>query len=361
MDESGLVRGLVAMGIANLVLLLLCLLVGLLLRFVARRSLGRLAVGMGHGMARNFLEGAGWGLAALAVTIVPAWIGGGYAPGEGYRSFAAEMDFGSFDLMWLFFSLQTLLEELVFRAMALTLLGLGFFGLAWLLMRWLLEEIGPIARHRAWLFAGCGANLSVALVFGLVHLSNPNVSALATVNIVLAGTALGQLQWNRGNVLGPWAMHWVWNATIATVGLPISGIAVEPSIAALGIAGARGGWLAGGAFGPEGSIFCTVALGAVTILLMVEASRARPAGEASAVAAASPAELVEEGLGAALDLGEAPAELEVNPEEAAAEEEPDGADEADGLPLERVNRLAGEDRQEQVAANDQGDPEKEDP
>jgi len=104
------------------------------------------------------------------------------------------------------------------------------------------------------------ANVVVAAAFAWVHHDNPNQTMLALINIALAGLVLGQFFWMQGTPLGAWIMHWLWNAGLATLGLPVSGYTLMPPMLGLGPPGARAGIFSGGAFGPEGSIVCTVAL-----------------------------------------------------------------------------------------------------
>jgi hypothetical protein len=162
--------------------------------------------------------------------------------------------------IWLLFAVQSLAEELTFRAIGLVLLAILLFWLA----GWLLAPAQDEKRNRffrwLWLVSGLVANIVVATAFAVVHIDNPNMTTLSLVNIALAGLVLGQLFWLQGTPLGAWVMHWIWNAGLATLGLPVSGFAMMPPMLGLGPTGARTGAFSGGAFGPEGSIVCTVAL-----------------------------------------------------------------------------------------------------
>jgi hypothetical protein len=60
----------------------------------------------------------------------------------------------------------------------------------------------------------------------------------------------------------------VWNAGLATLGLPVSGIALTAPLFGVGFTGARAGAFSGGSFGPEGSVVCTAALTLIWIAML---------------------------------------------------------------------------------------------
>jgi len=206
--------------------------------------------------------GGGYALAAIALSVVPVWLGSGYSPGPHWQAYAWEnsLSTAAAGQVWLLFAVQSLAEELAFRAIGLALLAILVFWLA----GWLLAPAQDEKRKHffrwLWLASGLAANIVVATAFAVVHSENPNLTALSLVNIALAGLVLGQLFWLQGTPLGAWAMHWIWNAGLATLGLPVSGFAMMPPMLGLGPTGARTGAFSGGTFGPEGSIVCTVAL-----------------------------------------------------------------------------------------------------
>jgi hypothetical protein len=119
-----------------------------------------------------------------------------------------------------------------------------------------------------WLVSGLGANLVVAVAFAIAHGGNPYVSPLAQVNIALAGLALGQLYWSQAAPWGAWGWHWVWNAGLASLGLPVSGVLLTPALTGIGFSSVEPGPWSGGRFGPEGSIACTIVLAAYCVWLL---------------------------------------------------------------------------------------------
>ena len=104
--------------------------------------------------------------------------------------------------------------------------------------------------------------LLTAVLFGAVHLSNPNASSgLPFSNTVLAGVWLAVAYLRTRSLWFPTGVHWAWNWTLGPVmGLPVSGIEML-SRAPLVPAADRGpAWLTGGAYGVEGGAACTLAL-----------------------------------------------------------------------------------------------------
>lgn len=246
-------------SIADAVLLVLCLLVGLLLRWVARR-LEPPPKSLAQGPWRSAAEGAALAIGLLAATVLPGVVAGGYRVGPDWHAYPAAGEPIGMAITWLFFAVQALLEELVFRGIAMALVAaVAFAVVRHVLRRWNADRTpGPL--QWAWLVTGLLVNLFVSALFGLVHADNPNATPVAVLNVVLISLVLGQLVWTRASILGAWALHWVWNALVVTLGFPISGIRIAPPIAGLGVAGARDGLLTGGQFGPEGALPCTLAL-----------------------------------------------------------------------------------------------------
>ena len=69
-----------------------------------------------------------------------------------------------------------------------------------------------------------------SLIFGLIHLTNPNVTLLSVVNIVLLGIALSLMYYKSGNVWMCIGFHIAWNLFQSVVyGMPVSGLDVPRS------------------------------------------------------------------------------------------------------------------------------------
>jgi membrane protease YdiL (CAAX protease family) len=104
----------------------------------------------------------------------------------------------------------------------------------------------------------------VAVVFALAHLSNPNVTMLGVGNIALAGIFLGLAFYAPGGIWTAWGVHLGWNAVLAALDTPVSGIPFR--IPLIDYVPGDPGWLTGGQFGPEGGLASTLAL---TIAVLV--------------------------------------------------------------------------------------------
>ena len=264
----------------DLVIALLVVGVWLLHRRFMLRRIRPLPTGVARGWAFNFFEGIGWAVLLLVLTLLPGLLAGAWSPGPGWTAFdyAAESSSGWFAAAWTFFLAQSLFEELVFRGLAVGLLALLLYGLIWLgLGRAHRRQPRPSAtsrfRRRCWWWSGVAANTLVAFLFAFVHADNPNADLIGVLNVGLAGLVMGQLYWLHGSVIGAWTLHWVWNAALATLGMPVSGLALGPPLLGVGATGARLPLLSGGQFGPEASLAATTALFLVWLALLVETAR----------------------------------------------------------------------------------------
>ena len=268
----------------DLILLLPALLVlWLYRRAVLRQLVPRPPVARAP-LALQFAYGVALALAAIALSILPAWIGGGYKLGAGYATYGYTQGSSSANglAMWQMFAVQSLCEELLFRGVSMLLLGVLLYWLSAHLLKPAALRREPLSlgarrwNHLNWLACGVLSSLVVTLAFSQVHARNPAVSSLAMLNIALAGLVLGELYWMQGTPLGAWALHLCWNAGLATLGLPDSGIVVTPPLSILGFTGARAGLLSGGAFGPEGALPNTIALALIAAFLMWRMARGLP-------------------------------------------------------------------------------------
>src|SRR4051812_6972196 len=102
--------------------------------------------------------------------------------------------------------------------------------------------------------AGAAA-LASSVLFSLLHLANPDVDAVALVNIVLAGLLLAALVERSGSLWGATVAHGAWNFALSClVSLPVSGFSVF-HLFKVSVAGDPE--VTGGGFGPEGSLVLT--------------------------------------------------------------------------------------------------------
>jgi hypothetical protein len=269
MVEVDILQALAMFSVADAVLLLLCLPVGLLLRWVLKRS-APLPDVIDRPWWLKFLVGAVIAAIALALTILPAAAAGGYNQGPGWQEFEQAGESIGFFGMWLMFGVHALMEELLFRGLAMALSASLILALVQRLLR--RREIDPEsnAPQRAWLATGMAVNLAIAVLFGLAHAFNPNVTAVAVLNTSLVSLVLGHLMWSQASILGAWSCHWLWNGLVVSLGFPVSGVMLPQPIEGFGVSGSRDGLLTGGQFGPEGSLLCTLALTVMLCALIID-------------------------------------------------------------------------------------------
>lgn len=108
------------------------------------------------------------------------------------------------------------------------------------------------------------AILISSIVFGLMHVFNPNVNFLAIVAISIIGTLLALCYLKTQELYFPIGLHFAWNFFEGYIyGLPISGEKVE-GVLVTTIKGAA--WLTGGEFGPEGGLIGLIVPFIVTLV-----------------------------------------------------------------------------------------------
>ena len=138
----------------------------------------------------------------------------------------------------------------------------------------LAEGLSGIGRRTAvWL-----AFILSSIVFGLLHLGNPNVSIVSTINLCIAGILLGLPYILTGELALSIGLHITWNFFQGFVfGFPVSGLPSSNSLILI----QQGGpslWT-GGSFGPEGGLLglITMILGMILIFLWVKGRHGRAA------------------------------------------------------------------------------------
>jgi len=163
-------------------------------------------------------------------------------------------------------------------------------GYAWALVRdlglWGVAAAAEESLFRGYPFQvlvqGIGAAPATLLLsagFALAHRNNPNVDALALLNIFLAGVLLSLAYLRTRSLWFATAVHVGWNWTMGTVlALPVSGLVLVNT--PLYDAHAAGpAWLTGGSFGPEGGVVASVAFSLALVVVafapLKEAARMR--------------------------------------------------------------------------------------
>jgi len=108
-----------------------------------------------------------------------------------------------------------------------------------------------------------------ALIFGALHLVNPNSSLIVCIGLAIqAGLLLAVAYMYSRNLWFPIAIHFAWNFTQGGIfGANVSGGGLSKTLITSQIEGAE--WFTGGAFGPEGSIQATIFCLTATIVLLI--------------------------------------------------------------------------------------------
>jgi membrane protease YdiL (CAAX protease family) len=112
--------------------------------------------------------------------------------------------------------------------------------------------------------------LPVAVLFGLMHLNNRNVTALAVANTIAWGVLLGYAYVRTSALWLPIGLHFGWNAATPLLGVNLSGFTI-------GVTGYQLHWRtgvlwSGDGYGLEGSLFTT----AIVIVLFFVVHRVTP-------------------------------------------------------------------------------------
>jgi membrane protease YdiL (CAAX protease family) len=227
---AGFGGGAVGLGLQGVVMLgsfaLATLVVG---RVALRLDAGDLRWRSAGRPARGFALGAGLGAAtALAAMLFSVVAGARWSPDAGtvgdYLTQVA--------LTLLLLAPAALAEEVVFRGVPLVALSEATS-----------RRTGVIV---------------TSLLFGAAHLSNPNVTPLAVLNIALAGVFLATAFYAPGGIWTAWGAHLGWNGLLAALDAPVSGLPFLIPLLDYDPDGPA--WLTGGSFGPEGGMLATLAL-----------------------------------------------------------------------------------------------------
>ena len=211
----------------------------IVLRFVDRRPVAALGIGVSRATPRHVALGIAIGAGALFIAAAAMFATAAlqYVPDDGTLADWARTVVEDFA----FFTVAAYAEEVVFR---------GY------LFQVLVQWIGaPIAL------------LVTSIGFAFAHHDNPDVGAFALLNIALAGVLLGIAYLKTLSLWFATALHMAWNWTMATLlDLPVSGLSMfDTPLYEPAIDGAR--WWSGGSFGPEGGVVGTLGFGVALIVL----------------------------------------------------------------------------------------------
>ncbi|MFR1075958.1 MAG: CPBP family intramembrane glutamic endopeptidase, partial [Romboutsia timonensis] len=136
-----------------------------------------------------------------------------------------------------------------------------------ILLGWIIQGATEEIVTRGWLLnvlstkynIGVGLLISSTL-FGLMHLTNPNVNYIAVINIILVGLFYGLYVIKTNDLWAVCGMHSAWNFAQGNIfGFKVSGLDVSVgSLIDLNLVGSD--FVTGGIFGPEAGITATFIL-----------------------------------------------------------------------------------------------------
>jgi len=184
--------------------------------------------------ATDFAKGSFLGLITFVIAVIIVVVAGG-ASFSIPKDFFLENFFLSAVQSLGFLAIAAAWEEALFRGYILQTLARS--GFAW------------------------PAIIATALLFGLVHAGNPDVSPIAIVNTVLAGIWFGLAYLKTRNLWFVFGLHLFWNWTQGAIfGIEISGLKSLIEMSLLIETDNGPAWLTGGNYGIEGGIACTIAI-----------------------------------------------------------------------------------------------------
>ncbi|HFH9837725.1 TPA: CPBP family intramembrane glutamic endopeptidase [Streptococcus suis] len=169
--------------------------------------------------------------------------------------------------------------QLVTKSLQISLVvftSASFINLLGMAPFWFIQSGTEELLTRGWLFPTVSrkTNLLIgtavsSLLFSMLHIQNPSISWISLVNIGLFGLLASLYVLVTDNIWGISALHAAWNCFQGNFyGLSISGIQPAYSLFYLSPTN-KPDYLTGGLFGPEGSIYSSLVMIVVIILLSI--------------------------------------------------------------------------------------------
>lgn len=214
-------------------------------------------VGMERPFLRKYLRGLGIGLLMFVVAVMVLALLDSVVTETAVTGRLNLLAFGGTLLVFLGWMVQGAAEEVLARGFLLPLIG----------ARW-----GAIA----------GILIS-SLFFALLHLLNPNVTAISLLNLTLFGFFAALYALFEGGLWGVFAIHAIWNWAQGNLfGFEVSGIQIRSGMI-FDLMENGPDWLTGGLFGPEGGIVVTLVLIISSVLVLFAGRRRKNRFAAEAV------------------------------------------------------------------------------
>jgi membrane protease YdiL (CAAX protease family) len=234
-------KAVIALGVERIMLFVATLIASAICaRLLERRTLESVGYKFHRGWLRDFWLGSAVGTATLCLAVAVAMSAG--AVSFTRQQGSTTILIINFALLFVVFLIAGAFEEILIR-------GFAFQAIT--------HNLGPVV-----------ALISTSVLFGVLHAANPNVTALSTVNTMLAGVWLGAAYLVTRSLWLATALHYSWNLVMAFVfGLPVSGLTVYKSLTLLDGQGSNPVWISGGDYGPEGGIGATLALIICTLIV----------------------------------------------------------------------------------------------
>ncbi len=198
------------------------------LRWIDRRPITLLGLGLLDGWKRDFAIGLIIGMGTISVTLAVLWAGGWVTLSLNELTLAL---LGALTKALLLFFVAALMEELLLR---------GYIFQAF------------IEGSRVWI-----ALILLSLLFSVAHLNNPDSTIPSSLNIFLAGVLLSVCYLKTRSLWLPTGLHLGWNWMQGSFwGMGVSGYHVKWSVFTAEAHGAD--WISGGNFGAEASVFASI-------------------------------------------------------------------------------------------------------
>lgn len=188
----------------------------------------------------HYLVGLATGIAMMTVITLLSVV-----TGVNSISLCSNINVGIILLYLLGFFVQGMSEEFIFRGYLMTTIG---------------------GHHSPLLAVGISSS-----AFALAHAANPGFNVLSCINLILFGIFAGVYMICFDDIWGVCGIHSIWNFMQGNFyGISVSGTGNTESVFCTS-AVTEHGWLSGGEFGIEGSIFTTLVLsaGIVTVLMNI--------------------------------------------------------------------------------------------
>lgn len=107
----------------------------------------------------------------------------------------------------------------------------------------------------------------LSIFFSLAHYSNPNISTMGLVNIIIAGVLFSVLYITTESLWLPISVHFFWNLNQQVfLGSNISGVSFDIQIFNLTAIGSNSSWLFGGDFGIEEGVLTMILITILTLI-----------------------------------------------------------------------------------------------